>query len=118
MEALCDREKRREVQSQAQSIFFSIKQIWDLQCKKHQEYPENQIHAQLLASFHAYIFFITFVFLQSSHCPHSGCLHVFCLFVCLFLLGIFFIYISNVIPKVPHTLTPPLSLLGPGVPLY
>jgi hypothetical protein len=41
-----------------------------------------------------------------------------------FLLGIFFIYISNAIPKVPHALpapnspTHPLSLLGPGIPLY
>jgi hypothetical protein len=41
-----------------------------------------------------------------------------------FLLGIFFIYISNAIPKVPHTLQPPCSpthplpLFGPGVPLY
>jgi hypothetical protein len=40
----------------------------------------------------------------------------------LFLLGIFFTYISNAIPKVPHTPphspTHPLPLLGPGVPLY
>jgi hypothetical protein len=41
----------------------------------------------------------------------------------IFLLGIFFIYISNAIPKVPqtllpHPLLPPLPLLGPGVPLY
>jgi hypothetical protein len=42
----------------------------------------------------------------------------------LFLLDIFFIYISNAIPKVPYTLSPPctltysLSLLGPGVVLY
>jgi hypothetical protein len=56
-----------------------------------------------------------------------------------FLLGIFSIYISNAIPKVPHTLpthspthplphpptpppthspTHPLPLLGPGIPLY
>jgi hypothetical protein len=41
-----------------------------------------------------------------------------------FLLGIFFIYISNAIPKVPYTLplpcSPmhPLPLLGPGVLLY
>jgi hypothetical protein len=40
-----------------------------------------------------------------------------------FLLGIFLIYISNAIPKVPHTLPPhspthPLPLFGPGVPLY
>jgi hypothetical protein len=28
----------------------------------------------------------------------------------LFLLGIFFIYISNAIPKVPHTLPPPTPL--------
>jgi len=39
-----------------------------------------------------------------------------------FLLGIFFIYISNAIPKVPYTLPPrspshTLPLLGPGVPL-
>jgi hypothetical protein len=41
-----------------------------------------------------------------------------------FLLDIFFIYISNAIPKVPYTLplpcfpTHPLLLLGPGIPLY
>jgi hypothetical protein len=39
------------------------------------------------------------------------------------LLGIYFIYISNAIPKVPPTLphhspTHPLPPLGPGVPLY
>jgi hypothetical protein len=37
-------------------------------------------------------------------------------FPLLFLLDIFFIYISNVIPKVPYTL--PLLLPGPGIPLY
>jgi hypothetical protein len=41
----------------------------------------------------------------------------------IFLLDIFFIYISNANPKVPHTLPPhspthPLPLLGPGIPLY
>jgi hypothetical protein len=41
----------------------------------------------------------------------------------IFLLGIFLIYISNAIPKVPHTLpthspTHPLPLFGSGVPLY
>jgi hypothetical protein len=41
-----------------------------------------------------------------------------------FLLDIFFIYISNAIPKVPYTLPLPCSpthslpLLGPGIPLY
>jgi hypothetical protein len=41
-----------------------------------------------------------------------------------FLLYIFFIYISNAIPKGPYTLplpcspTHPLPLLGPGIPLY
>ena len=40
-----------------------------------------------------------------------------------FLLSIFLIYISDAIPKVPHTLPPPhpthpLPLFGPGVPLY
>jgi hypothetical protein len=36
------------------------------------------------------------------------CFVLFCLFVCLFdfLLGIFLVYISNAIPKVPHTLPP------------
>jgi hypothetical protein len=47
----------------------------------------------------------------------------FLFFVCCFLLRIFLNYISNAIPKVPHTL-PPNSLpthshfFGPGVPLY
>jgi hypothetical protein len=46
------------------------------------------------------------------------------LFVFVFLLDIFFIYISNAIPKVPYTLplpsspTHPLLLPGPGTPLY
>jgi hypothetical protein len=41
-----------------------------------------------------------------------------------FFLDIFFIYISNAIPKVPYSLpqpcspTHPLLLLGPGIPLY
>jgi hypothetical protein len=41
-----------------------------------------------------------------------------------FLLDIFFIYISNAIPKVPYTFplpgspTHPLQLPGPGIPLY
>jgi hypothetical protein len=39
-----------------------------------------------------------------------------------FLLGIFLIYISNAIPKVPpyppHSPTHPLPLFGSGVPLY
>ena len=35
-----------------------------------------------------------------------------------FLLGIYFIYIFNAIPKVPHMLPHPLPLLGPVVPLY
>jgi hypothetical protein len=33
-------------------------------------------------------------------------------------LGIYFIYISNAIPKVPHTLPHPLPPLGPAIPLY
>jgi hypothetical protein len=45
-------------------------------------------------------------------------------FIFNFLLDIFLIYISNVIPKVPYMLllpcspTHPLLLLGPAVPLY
>jgi hypothetical protein len=46
-------------------------------------------------------------------------LDFFCLFVCFrFLLGIYFIYISNAIPKIPNPLPHPLPLLGPGFPLY
>jgi hypothetical protein len=46
------------------------------------------------------------------------------LFLNNFLLDIFFIYISNAIPNVPYTLSPPslpahpLLLPGPGIPLY
>jgi hypothetical protein len=46
------------------------------------------------------------------------------LLLLIFLLDIFFIYISNAIPKVPYTLpllcspTYPLLLPGPGIPLY
>jgi hypothetical protein len=46
------------------------------------------------------------------------------IFFLFFLLDIFFIYISNAIPKVPYTLplpcspTHPLLLVGPGIPLY
>jgi hypothetical protein len=51
------------------------------------------------------------------------------MYVCMYLfiyllLDILFIYISNVVPKVPYTLPPPCSpthplpLLGPGIPLY
>jgi hypothetical protein len=48
----------------------------------------------------------------------------FKLFPILYVLDIFFIYISSAILKVPYTLPPPCSpthplpLLGPGVPLY
>jgi hypothetical protein len=51
-------------------------------------------------------------------------LSFFLIFIYLFLLNIFFIYISNAIPKVPYTLPPPCSptqplpILGPGIPLY
>jgi hypothetical protein len=48
---------------------------------------------------------------------------LFIIFILLFLLGIYFIYISNAIPKSPtrsptHSPTHQLLLLGPGVPLY
>jgi hypothetical protein len=59
--------------------------------------------------------------------PKASFTEEFCnaLFKKYFLLGIFLIYISNAIPKVPHTPpthpnspTHPLPLFGPGVPLY
>jgi hypothetical protein len=47
---------------------------------------------------------------------------LFFFFFNIFLLRIFLNYISNAIPKVPHTPphspTHPLPLFGPGVPLY
>jgi hypothetical protein len=48
-------------------------------------------------------------------------LFLFCFFVCLFLLGIFLIYISQCHPKSspyppPHSSTHPLPLFGPGIP--
>jgi hypothetical protein len=55
----------------------------------------------------------------------SVCFVLFCFcFIFYFLLDIFFIYISNAIPKVPYTLplpcspTHPLPLPGHGIPLY
>jgi hypothetical protein len=56
----------------------------------------------------------------------TGLLLMACLTCFLFLLDILFIYISNVIPKAPYTLTNtlpgsqshPLPLPGPGIPLY
>jgi hypothetical protein len=41
-----------------------------------------------------------------------------CLFIYLFILGIYFIYISNAIPKVSHKLPHPLPPFGLDVPLY
>jgi hypothetical protein len=55
---------------------------------------------------------------------YSGCIIICCMQENLFLLDIFFIYISNAIPKVPYILPSPCSpthsllLLGPGIPLY
>jgi hypothetical protein len=37
-----------------------------------------------------------------------GAARIIHVFLLIFLLGIYFIYISNAIPKVPHTLPPPL----------
>jgi hypothetical protein len=53
----------------------------------------------------------------------QGKLAPYFLKIYIFLLGIFLIYISNAILKVPHTLCPhfpthPLPLFGPGIPLY
>jgi hypothetical protein len=60
--------------------------------------------------------------LQALH--HSVQMEEWTFFLFFFLLDIFFIYISNVISKVPYTLplpcyaTYPLLLPGPGIPLY
>jgi hypothetical protein len=61
------------------------------------------------------------VFHDAKYWDKSDFLFLFFFF---FLLDIFFIYISNAIPKVPYTLplpcspTHPLLLSGPGIPLY
>jgi hypothetical protein len=49
---------------------------------------------------------------------HLWILDFFCLFFvfCFFLLSIFLNYISNAIPKVPHTLPPPLPY--PPIPIF
>jgi hypothetical protein len=59
-----------------------------------------------------------------SYLIHSQAVSIIFLILISFLLDVFFIYISNAIPKVPYTLPPPCSsphplpLHGPGVPLY
>jgi hypothetical protein len=59
--------------------------------------------------------------MNASYLSYFRYIHV--CFLKIFLLHIFLNYISNAIPKVPHTL-PPTSLpthshfFGPGVPLY
>jgi hypothetical protein len=60
----------------------------------------------------------------TSECPGESRGLELVFFFLIFLLDIFFIYISNAIPKVPYTLPLPCSpahslpLLNPGVPLY
>jgi hypothetical protein len=61
---------------------------------------------------------VIFVFLSLTCFTYFSSSINFYLFFKMYLLGIFFIYISNAIPKVPHTLPHPLPLLDPGVPLY
>ena len=62
-------------------------------------------------------------FSSSIHLPAKSMIFLFPFFPT-FLLDIFFIYISNAIPKVPYTLPLPFSpthslpLLGSGIPLY
>jgi hypothetical protein len=57
---------------------------------------------------------------EQTHYSHSFLFfkyfNIILFFFLVFLLGIFLIYISNAIPKVPHT--HPLPLFGPGIPLY
>jgi hypothetical protein len=60
------------------------------------------------------------IFSSSIHLPAKFMMSLFLLL----LLGIFFIYISDAIPKVPYTLpvlcspNHPLLLPGSGIPLY
>jgi hypothetical protein len=62
--------------------------------------------------------------MKSGQTQNWGQLSFFFVFFLFLKLDIFFIYISNAIPKVPYTLplpcspTYPLLLLGPGIPLY
>jgi hypothetical protein len=63
------------------------------------------------------------IIMEAERVQISSFLKYFFFVLFFFELGIFFIYISNDIPKVPHALSPnspthPLPLLGPGAPLY
>jgi hypothetical protein len=62
------------------------------------------------------------VFFVSCLGSHAGEIFFLDIFFFYYLLDIFYIYISNAIPKVPHTPphspTHPLPILGPGIPLY
>jgi hypothetical protein len=91
----------------------------------------SQLHHQLLTPHNLGPYTGRFRRRQNSHLyswrtgSHCSAVTIvppsFCLFVCL---DIFFIYISNAIPKAPYTFsllcspTHPLLLPGPGIPLY
>jgi hypothetical protein len=93
---------------------FSVEQIERISSigDGFQAFPVNRVRKNVDPLVHA--FSLSF---------HSCMTDSLCVFF-FFLLDIFFIYISNVIPKVPYTLplpcspTHPLQLLGPGIPLY
>jgi hypothetical protein len=58
-----------------------------------------------------------------NHLNNLGLGQKLVVYLFIFKLGIFFIYITNAIPKVPQALprdspTHPVPLLGPGIPLY
>jgi hypothetical protein len=71
-----------------------------------------------------HILLLKIVFKVSLHIVKGTIFFTILLIFIYLLLDIFFIYISNAIPKVPYTLplshspTHPLLLLGPDVPLY
>jgi hypothetical protein len=72
---------------------------------------------------HCYVFFGLNQVSLSGRMPVNN-ISFFVIHFLNFLLEIFFIFISNAIPKVPYALHLPFSpnyslpLLGPGVPLY
>ena len=102
-----------------QSFWYQTSRMWMMSCECLELNPGPLgafNHSALLNVMHVYLYTITCIYL---------------LFFFLFLLDIFFIYISNVIPFpgfpsknplsppcLPYSPTHPLLLLGPGIPLH
>ena len=104
-------------------VFVHFLPIYSLSCLLSSWLSCNFEKPRALCHFFFFFFsFILFKILNLSFLYHRSSEWI--TIKILFLLDIFFIYISNAIPKVPYTLplpyspTHPLPLPGPGIPLY